>query len=76
MNALTEIHRVLYRGRQDVEVRGAKGNLGWAEQGKDVRRVLEKWFEGDCSELLLPQSSLHSSKSYDWKGSADYYDSV
>ena len=58
MDAFIEIHRVLYRGRQDVALEDGRGNLGLAEQGKDVRRVIERWFEGDCGELL------HANPSY------------
>ena len=46
MDALVEIHRVIYRGKQDLEAEGRI--LGWNEQGKEVRRVVERWFEGDC----------------------------
>nr|XP_031861029.1 uncharacterized protein CI109_003389 [Kwoniella shandongensis]KAA5528101.1 hypothetical protein CI109_003389 [Kwoniella shandongensis] len=46
MDALVEIHRVLYRGKEDLEVDHKV--LKWDEQGKEVKRVVERWFEGDC----------------------------
>jgi hypothetical protein len=46
MDALVEIHRVLYRGREDLDDRA----LNWNEQGQEVKRVVERWFEADCSE--------------------------
>jgi hypothetical protein len=49
MNALVEIHRVLYRGKEDLEAEGR--SLGWAEQEREVKRVVERWFEGDCGGL-------------------------
>lgn len=53
MDALVEIHRVLYRGREDMQ--SSEGQLKWDEQGKEVRRVVERWFEGDCSESTIPR---------------------
>ena len=44
MDALVEIHRVLYRGRE-------LGDGSWVNQGAEVRRVIERWFEADCGEL-------------------------
>lgn len=57
MDALVEIHRVLYRGREDVRYTG-KEQLAWDQQGPEVRRVVERWFEGDCSEYFLHVSTL------------------
>ncbi|KAK4689104.1 coatomer subunit zeta, partial [Tremellales sp. Uapishka_1] len=45
MDALVEIHRVLYRGEEET---GGSKDVKLAEQGKEVKRVLERWFEGDC----------------------------
>ncbi|ORY30029.1 hypothetical protein BCR39DRAFT_530729 [Naematelia encephala] len=45
MDALVEIHRVLYRGREDL---GIGGERRMTEEGQEVRRVVERWFEGDC----------------------------
>jgi hypothetical protein len=57
MDALVEIHRVLYRGREDMdtEVYGQEEarTLKWDEQGKEVKRVVERWFEGDCREFEI-----------------------
>lgn len=54
MDALVEIHRVLYRGREDLRGVGPDGEwdreLRWDEQGREVKRVVERWFEGDCRE--------------------------
>jgi len=65
MDALVAIHRVLYRGRQDLEYEGR--SLGWVEKGKEVRRVVERWFEGDCgrSTRASSDSSLTRSVVYD-----------
>jgi len=46
MDALVDIHRVLYRGKEDLEGK----ELSWNEQGQEVRRVVERWFEADCCE--------------------------
>ncbi|WVR05492.1 hypothetical protein IAU60_002510 [Kwoniella sp. DSM 27419] len=46
MDALVEIHRVLYRGKEDLE--REHRILGWREQTGEVKRVVERWFEGDC----------------------------
>ncbi|KAK8869475.1 hypothetical protein IAR55_000039 [Kwoniella newhampshirensis] len=46
MDALVEIHRVLYRGKEDLEMDHRV--LKWEDQGKEVKRVVERWFEGDC----------------------------
>ena len=50
MDALVEIHRVLYRGKEDLEAVGKQ--LRWAEQGQEVKRVIERWFESDCGEYI------------------------
>jgi hypothetical protein len=56
MDALVEIHRVLYRGREDMETFDGRGRtLKWDEQGKEVKRVVERWFEGDCRESRSPR---------------------
>lgn len=47
MDALVEIHRVLYRGKEDH----MGETVPWREQGPEVRRVVERWFETDCCEL-------------------------
>lgn len=47
MEALIDIHRVLYRGCEDP---AAEDSPEWSEQGKEVRRVVEQWFEDDCGE--------------------------
>lgn len=60
MDALVEIHRVLYRGGEDVQMRGE--SLKWEEQGQEVKRVVERWFEGDCSESSLVWSALDRSR--------------
>lgn len=58
MDALVDIHRVLYRGREDQlsdnsgswarEKRGLEGEMG------EVERVVKRWFEGDCGESNSP----------------------
>lgn len=59
MDALVEIHRVLYRGREDMK--WSDGQLRWDEQGQEVKRVVERWFEGDCSmspsQIMFPSQS-------------------
>lgn len=50
MDALVDIHRVLYRGREDRGQEG-QGGSSWEEQGKEVQRVVERWFEGDCRKF-------------------------
>ena len=59
MDALVEIHRVLYRGREDMQL--SDGQLRWDEQGQEVRRVVERWFEGDCSTSSISHG-LHQMK--------------
>ena len=61
MDALVDIHRVLYRGRENMEDDSELDN-------EEIRRVTERWFEGDCCEsfpfaLLLPYTImlLHAS---------------
>lgn len=49
MDALVDIHRVLYRGKEDLDGKA----LSWNEQGQEVRRVVERWFEADCCELRI-----------------------
>jgi hypothetical protein len=51
MEALIDIHRVLYRGMEDL---ATPATPAWAEQGKEVKRVVEQWFEGDCGESRRP----------------------
>ncbi|WWC60703.1 uncharacterized protein I303_103279 [Kwoniella dejecticola CBS 10117] len=46
MDALVDIHRVLYRGKEDLQVRRIE--LCFKEELKQVRRVVERWFESDC----------------------------
>jgi hypothetical protein len=54
MDALVDIHRVLYRGREDLEV-VSQERQDWdrGKQAKEVQRVVERWFEGDCCKLKL-----------------------
>ncbi|WVW82668.1 hypothetical protein I302_104679 [Kwoniella bestiolae CBS 10118] len=46
MDALVEIHRVLYRGKEDLQVKRIELTL--KEEVRQVRRVVERWFESDC----------------------------
>jgi len=46
MDALVDIHRVLYRGRENMEDESELDN-------EEIRRVTERWFEGDCCEFLI-----------------------
>ncbi|WWC69071.1 uncharacterized protein I206_103007 [Kwoniella pini CBS 10737] len=46
MDALVDIHRVLYRGKEDLQVRRIE--LCLKEELQQVRRVVERWFESDC----------------------------
>lgn len=50
LEALIDIHRVLYRGGEDPAETSAPA---WSEQGREVKRVMEQWFEGDCSECVV-----------------------
>lgn len=50
IDALVDIHRVLYRGREDSL--GKKEEEDWVAEMREVSRVVERWFEGDCSEFL------------------------
>jgi hypothetical protein len=61
MDALVDIHRVLYRGREDRVQGEGDGQEGssWEEQGKEVQRVVERWFEGDCRESPSVSSLDH-----------------
>lgn len=64
MDALVDIHRVLYRGRENMEDDSELDK-------EEIRRVTERWFEGDCGESfsfpsptnphasLLPLPSIH-----------------
>jgi len=57
MDALVDIHRVLYRGRENMDEIDMDGD--WDVE--EIRRVIERWFEGDCSESFsssLPLLSL------------------
>lgn len=47
LEALVDIHRVLYRGGEDPAETSAPP---WSEQGREVKRVMDQWFEGDCGE--------------------------
>jgi hypothetical protein len=52
MDALVDIHRVLYRGRENMEDDNELDK-------EEIIRVTERWFEGDCCEFLfLPSLSL------------------
>jgi hypothetical protein len=55
MDALVDIHRVLYRGRENVV------DLQEDWDSEDVGRVVDRWFEGDCSEFLFLPLSFSSS---------------
>ncbi|WWC89667.1 uncharacterized protein L201_004592 [Kwoniella dendrophila CBS 6074] len=46
MDALVEIHRVLYRGKEDLQSKRIELTL--KEEAEQVRRVIERWFESDC----------------------------
>ena len=50
MDALVDIHRVLYRGRENMEDDSELDN-------EEIRRVTERWFEGDCCESFSFRSS-------------------
>lgn len=66
MDAVVEIHRVLYRGREDVPLRQAMGESsgpGWNEQEKEVKRVVDRWFEGDCGESAWIRSRYRAGRS-------------
>lgn len=56
MDAVVEIHRVLYRGREDVSSRVAE--QAWAEQGREVKRVVERWFEEECGQYPMFRGPL------------------
>jgi len=51
MDALVDIHRVLYRGRENLEDDNELDK-------EEIRRVTERWFEGDCCKFsfLFPPS--------------------
>jgi len=44
MDALVDIHRVLYRGRENMEDDNELDK-------EEIRRVAERWFEGDCCKF-------------------------
>ncbi|WVQ69676.1 uncharacterized protein L199_007896 [Kwoniella botswanensis] len=46
MDALVEIHRVLYRGKEDLQVKRIELTL--REEVDQVKRVVDRWFESDC----------------------------
>lgn len=46
MDAVVEIHRVLYRGREDIA--SQRADMSWDQQGAEVRRVIKRWFEDEC----------------------------
>lgn len=48
MDALVDIHRVLYRGRENL---GEDVNVDW--DSEEIKRVTQRWFEGDCGEFLV-----------------------
>lgn len=50
MDALVDIHRVLYRGRENMDDDNELDK-------EEIRRVTERWFEGDCCESLFFSSS-------------------
>lgn len=50
MDALVDIHRVLYRGSE-----GRTHASTFAAQGVEVKRVIERWFEQDCGKSFFPQ---------------------
>lgn len=52
MDALVDIHRVLYRGRENMADDVDEGLVN-----EEIRRVTERWFEGDCCEFLRFPSS-------------------
>jgi hypothetical protein len=49
MDALVDIHRVLYRGRENMDDDNELDK-------EEIRRVTERWFEGDCCESLFYSS--------------------
>lgn len=49
MDALVDIHRVLYRGSDRTHA------STFAAQGVEVKRVIERWFEQDCGMSFFPQ---------------------
>lgn len=49
MDALVDIHRVLYRGSDRTHA------STFAAQGVEVKRVIERWFEQDCGKSFFPQ---------------------
>jgi hypothetical protein len=64
MDALVDIHRVLYRGRENMDGIDGDGDGNWDTE--EIRRVMERWFERDCGKsppLLFPLLTLPSSLS-------------
>jgi hypothetical protein len=59
LEALVDIHRVLYRGGEDP---ADTSSPAWAEQGREVKRVMEQWFEGDCGECCPKGSARFPTK--------------
>jgi hypothetical protein len=51
MDALVDIHRVLYRGRENMDDDNELDK-------EEISRVTERWFEGDCCESLFYSSML------------------
>jgi hypothetical protein len=47
MEGLIEIHNVLYKGD------GQQGRDGWRVDTAEVERVIDKWFERDCSQFFV-----------------------
>ncbi|OWZ63789.1 hypothetical protein AYX14_06643 [Cryptococcus neoformans] len=46
MDALTDIHRVLYLGEEFLDQEGSKKS--WEQKVESLRKVIEQYFEGDC----------------------------
>jgi hypothetical protein len=54
MDAVVEIHRVLYRGNEDLallQIQLEGDAMAWPEQEKEIRRVVNRWFESDAGEF-------------------------
>jgi hypothetical protein len=60
MDALVDIHRVLYRGSDRTHA------STFAAQGVEVKRVIERWFEQDCGKsfFLLQADSIQSTTTH------------
>lgn len=50
MDALTDIHRVLYLGEEFLDQEGSKKS--WEQKVESLRKVIEQYFEGDCGSYL------------------------